>query len=90
MCKISFILQAKVSKAPLTFKEFSEIMDKIPDDIKKVQSTTEKHAYIAPIFLNFSVSAKKVENYTLKQPFEGLFNEKLSKCGDGGNRTRVQ
>lgn len=77
--------KAKVSKAPLTFKEFSEIMDKIPDDIKKVQSTTEKHAYIAPIFLNFSVSAKKVENYTLKQPFEGLFNEKLSECGDDGN-----
>lgn len=77
--------KVRVSKASLTFKEFSEIMDKIPDDIKKVQSTTEKHAYIAPIFLNFSVSAKKVENYTLKQPFEGLFNEKLSECGDGGN-----
>jgi site-specific DNA recombinase len=77
--------KTKVSKAPLTFSEFSEIMDAIPDKIKEVQSTTEKHAYVAPIFLNFSVSKKKVENYTLKQPFKGLFSEKLSECGDDGN-----
>lgn len=75
----------KVNKAPLTFKEFMEVIDDLPSKIKRVQTTTEKHALIAPMFLNFSVSAKKVENYTLKQPFEGLFNEKLSECGDGEN-----
>lgn len=75
----------KVNKAPLTFKEFVAVMEDLPAKIKRVQSTTEKHALIAPMFLNFSVSAKKVEKSTLKQPFEGLFNEKLSEGGDGEN-----
>ncbi len=71
----------KVSKAPYTFKEFSEIMDAIPAKIKKVQSTTEKDALVAPIFLNFTVSAKKVENYSLNSPFDRLISKDFPKCG---------
>jgi site-specific DNA recombinase len=75
----------KVSKAPYTFKEFAEIMDELPAKIKKVQSTTEKDALIAPIFLNFSVTSKKVENYSLNSPFDRLVSDNFQECGDGEN-----
>ena len=75
----------KVGKAPLTFEEFSEIMDGLSAKIKKVQSTTEKDALVAPVFLNFSVSAKNVEKYTLNSPFDRLISDDFSECGDGGS-----
>lgn len=75
----------KVGRAPLTFEEFSEIMDGLPAKIKKVQSTTEKDALVAPIFLNFFVSAKNVEKYTLNSPFDRLISDGFSECGDGEN-----
>ncbi len=80
----------KVGKAPLTFSDFSEIMDALPAKIKKVQSTTEKDALVAPIFLNFFVSAKNVEKYTLNSPFDRLISDDFSECGDGENRTPVR
>jgi DNA invertase Pin-like site-specific DNA recombinase len=75
------VKKAKVSKAPLTFKEFASVMEALPAKIKKVQTTTEKHALIAPIFLNFIVSSKKVENYSLNSPFDRLISKDFPKCG---------
>lgn len=68
----------KVNKAPLSFEEFTQIMEVIPAKLDKVQSSTEINSILSKIYLNFTVDAKNVVNYTLKQPFEGLFNEKLS------------
>lgn len=75
----------KVNKAPLTFKEFIGVMEDLPAKIKKVQSTSGKHELIAPVFLNFFVSAKNVEKYGLKSPFNKLVANDFSKGGDGGN-----
>lgn len=75
--------KAKINKAPLTFEEFVAVMEALPAKIKKVQATSGKHALIAPVFLNFFVSAKNVEKYGLKSPFNKLIEDDLSKCGDG-------
>ncbi|MCA9358925.1 recombinase family protein [Candidatus Kaiserbacteria bacterium] len=82
--------KAKINKAPLTFEEFIDVMEALPAKIKKVQSTSGKHELIAPVFLNFFVSAKNVEKYGLKSPFNKLIADDFSKCGDGGNRTPVR
>lgn len=82
--------KAKVSKAPITFEEFTAIMEALPDKIDKVQSTTELNAIISKIFLNLTVDTKNVVAYTLNKPFDGLISKDFSKGGDGGNCTRVQ
>lgn len=67
-----------VSKAPLSFKEFTEVMNSLPDRLKKVQSTTELNSIVSKIFSNFTVSSKEVCKYKLNQPFDGLEETKIS------------
>jgi hypothetical protein len=76
-------LEAKktnVSKAPLTYEEFTKVMDSVVDKIKRVRSTTELNAIISKIFSNFVVSAKKVEDCKLNSPFSALSEIKISHC----------
>lgn len=76
-----------VSKAPLAFEEFIEVIDSLPSKIKKVQTTTQLDSILAKIFLNFSVRDRKVVNYTLKAPFgalERVNDSEVNNGGDGG------
>ena len=81
--------KTKVSKSPITFEEFTAIMEALPDKLDKVQSTTELNAHISKIFLNFSVDTKNVVNYTLNEPFSGLISKDFSNCDPTGNRTPI-
>ena len=69
-----------MTKAPLTFQEFIEIMNSVADRVSKVRSTTELNAIFTKIFSNFVVSSKNVENYRLNPPFDTLFETKVSHC----------
>lgn len=75
----------RVKQAPMTFEEFVDIIENIPAKIKRVRAILAKHALIAPIYLNFFVSAKNVEKYTLNSPFDRLISDDLQDCGDVEN-----
>ena len=46
-----------------------------------MQPDKKKDALIAPMFLNFTVSVKKVENYSLNSPFDRLISKDFLKGG---------
>ena len=81
--------KTKVSQSPITFEEFTTIMDSLPDRLAKVQSTTETNDIISKIFLNFTVDSKNVVKYTLNKPFDVLISENFSKGDPTGSRTRL-
>ena len=64
--------KTNVLKSPIAFEEFLSVLEELPRKIQKVQSTTELDSIISKIFLNFYVSQKNVEKYTLKAPFGTL------------------
>lgn len=70
--------KANINKAPLTFQEFTVVMENITDRIRRVQSTTELNSIISKIFSNFTVSSKEVCKYRLNQPFDTLEETKVS------------
>ena len=70
--------KTNISKAPLTFQEFTVVMNNIEDRLGKVQSTTELNDMLSKIFSNFVVSTKEVCKYKLNQPFDVLEETKVS------------
>ncbi len=58
----------KVTKSPITFNEFTEIMN----------STTKLNAIISKMFSNFSIDGKNVVSHTLNKPFDKLINNLIN------------
>jgi len=80
--------KSKVTKSPITFNEFTEIMDSITTKLNKVQSTTKLNAIISKVFSNFSIDGKNVVSYTLNEPFDKLISDDFSKCEPSRARTK--
>jgi DNA invertase Pin-like site-specific DNA recombinase len=59
-------------KAEMTYKEFLELFDNMAKNMAKPQSMAALDAKIQKVFLNFTVSLKNVEEYTLHEPFASL------------------
>jgi hypothetical protein len=78
----------KVTKSPITFNEFTEIMDSITTKLNKVQSTTKLNAIISKVFSNFSIDGKNVVSYALNEPFDKLISDDFSKCEPSRSRTK--
>jgi hypothetical protein len=74
----------------LTYQEFLELLRKMPQILRKIRNMKERDYICRKIFLNFTLSAKKVENVTLNKPFAALYELNIHEGGDGENRTRVQ
>lgn len=74
-------------KAPLTYVDFLELFENMAKNIGKITKMEDLDTIIGKIFLNFSVSSKSVEEYTLCEPFaslERLESSKDSNCAPCG------
>lgn len=73
-----------LTKSPQAFEQFMQVIDGLSETLPKVQKNAQKGSIISKIFLNFYVSQKSVEKYTLKAPFGALERVNDSKVNDGG------
>jgi site-specific DNA recombinase len=73
--------QDATRSVPLTYPEFIELMENMGKIIASIKNMSELDFVIKKIFLNFTVSAKKVENRTLSTPFDALYELNVSNCG---------
>jgi DNA invertase Pin-like site-specific DNA recombinase len=76
--------KTNISKSPLVFEEFIRVIDEIPRKITKVQNSGQLDSILSKIYLNFSVTQKTVEKYTLKAPFGALECIDETKVSSGG------
>lgn len=74
---IEKIKEAKVkgSKVVLTYKEFVELFNDLPDRLRKTKSMEGKDQIIRKIFSNFVLKDKKVASYQLNQPFKDFIEK---------------
>ncbi len=75
--------------AILTYTEFLELMEKMGEMLTSKTPMKDLDAIIRKVFSNFTVSAKKVEKWSLAAPFDALYDPKMTNGGDGRNRTAV-
>ncbi len=76
-----------LEKVILTYDEFIELWNTMPEYIKGISDLELLDKVIRNIFSNFFVSRKKVEKYRLSNPFSKFYvetSEKVPECGDGG------
>ena len=76
-----FIQAGKVSI--LTYAEFIELMEKMPQIIRKMNNLNDMDIIIRKIFLNFFTDGKNVTKLTLNSPFDRLETVKVSDCAGG-------
>ncbi len=71
------IKEAKVkgSKVVLTYQEFVELFNNLPDILRKTKSMEGKDQIIRKIFSNFVLKDKKVALYGLNQPFKDFIDK---------------
>lgn len=62
--------KAKGGKAILTYQEFVELFNNLPDILRKTKTMKGKDQIIRKIFSNFVLKDKKVTSYGLNQPFK--------------------
>jgi len=72
-----------IKGAEMTYSSFLELFDYMAKTIDKKQSMEELDAKIQKVFLNFTVSRKKVEEYTLCEPFIHLERLETMKVSNG-------
>ena len=65
----------------LTYSEFIELMEKIPQTMSKIKNMSELDYLCRKVFMNFIIKDKKVIKSTLSEPFEDLY---LAKTHNGG------
>ncbi len=72
--------------AILSYQEFLELFDELPEIIAQTKSLKEKDYLLGKIILNCVVKNKKVTNVRLNPPFDGFIKVPIfSTGGDGGN-----
>ncbi len=81
-------LKERSKEAVYTLKEFIELMDNLPDTLRKTKQLQSKDKIIRRIFSNFTLKDKKVSSYQLNQPFKDFFEKGFVKNGRG-DRTRT-
>ena len=70
-------------KAILTYSEFLELIDSLPDIIRKTKDLKQLDFYIKKIFSNFTVHEKIISKFELNSPFKEFSeNGLLSMVGD--------
>ena len=67
----------------LTYENFLELFDKMALDIAKDQPMAKLDAMLKKVFLNFTVSKKLVEGYTLNEPFASFERLETGKVSNG-------
>ncbi len=67
--------KAKGSKVILTYKEFVELFNELPDILRKTKTMEGKDQIIRKIFSNFILKDKKVASYRLNQPFKDFIDK---------------
>ena len=68
-------LKAKGGKAIMTYKDFIELFNNLPDILRKTTTMEGKDKFIRKIFSNFSLKNKKVASYGLNQPFKDFIEK---------------
>lgn len=80
------IKEAKVkgSKVVLTYQEFVELFNELPDILRKTKTMEGKDQIIRKIFSNFVLKDKKVASYGLNQPFKDFIEKGYFASSRGG------
>lgn len=63
------------SKAQLTYNEFVELFENLPDRIRHTSDMRQKDRYIKKLFTNFVVTGKEVTDFELAIPFKDFLPE---------------
>lgn len=74
------------NKAILTYSDFVELFNNLPDILRKTKTMETKDQIIRKIFSNFSLKDKKMASFQLNQPFKDFFEKGfIVSGGDGGS-----
>ena len=81
-------VQQRGNKAIITYSDFIELFNNLPDILRKTKTIEGKDQIIRRIFSNFTLKDKKVASYQLNQPFKDFFDKGLF-VSSRGQRTRT-
>ncbi len=75
-----------VKGATLTYESFLELFDNMALRLTKTDKMEDLNTLLQKVFLNFTVSKKLVEGYTLNEPFASLERLETPNVSDGARR----